>query len=105
MCCVYPWPVVLGALVSRLVVDHAPYEGTHEQDLGELGARVQRVGPEIGVYLVEGCEFGRGEGGAVEVGGLEDKAGVWRRLEIREEGEGEKHLGKMIDLEVGVCVQ
>ena len=41
----------------------------------------------------------------MEVGGLEDKAGIWRRLEAGEKGEGEKHLGKMVDLEVGVCVQ
>ena len=41
----------------------------------------------------------------MEVGGLEDKAGIWRRLEVGEKGEGEKHLGKMIDLEVGVCAQ
>ena len=93
MCCVDPWPVVLCALEAGLVVEHAPYEGPHEEDLGELGARVLRVGPEVGVDLVEGCEFGGREGGSVEVGGLEDETGVWRRLEIREEREGEKHLG------------
>ena len=83
---------MLWALKSRLIVDHAPYESTHEQDLRELGARVQRVGSEIGVYFFEGGEFGGGEGGTMEVGGLEDKARIWRRLEIGEEGEGEEHL-------------
>ena len=100
-----PRPVVLWALEAGLVVEHAPDEGAHEEDLGELRARVERVGAEVGVYLVEGCELGGGEGGAVEVGGLEDEAGVWRRLKVGEEGEGEKHLGQVIDLEVGVCVQ
>ena len=103
MRCVDPWPIILWALEPRLVVDHAPYEGTHKQDLRELGARVQRVGSEIRVYFFETGEFGGGKGGAVEVGGLEDKAGVRRRLEVREEGEGEEHLGKMVDLEVGIC--
>lgn len=100
--CVYPRPVVLGTLESGLVVEHAPHESADEEDLGEFGARVERVGSEVGVDLVEGCEFGGGEGGAVEVGGLEDEAGVWRRLEVGEEGEGEEHLGKVVDLEVGV---
>lgn len=102
MCCIYPRPVILGALEAGLVVDHAPYKGTHEQDLSELGARVQRVGSEIGVDFVEGCEFDGGEGRSVEVGGLEDEAGVGRRLEIGKHGQGEEHLGKVIDLEVGV---
>ena len=89
MRCVDPRPVILWALEPRLVVDHAPYEGTHKQDLCKLGARVQRVGSEVGVNFFEGGEFGGGKGRAVEVGGLEDKAGVWRRLEVGEEGEGE----------------
>ena len=44
-----------------------------------------------------------GRGGAVEFGGLEDETGVWGRLEVGEEGEGEEHLGEVVDLEVGVC--
>lgn len=88
-----PRPVVLGALEAGLVVEHASDEGAHEEDLGELGARVRRVGPEVGVDLVEGGELGGGEGRAVEFGGLDDEAGVGGRLEVGEEGEGEKHLG------------
>lgn len=102
MCCVDPWPVIFWALEARFVVDHAAYEGTHEENLGELAARVQRVGSEIGVDLIEGCEFCGGEGGAVKIGGLEDKAGVRRRLETGKEGESEKHLRKVVDLKVGV---
>ena len=41
----------------------------------------------------------------MKVGGLEDKAGIWRRLKIGKESESEKHLRKVIDLEVGVCVR
>lgn len=104
MCCVDPWPVIFWALEARFVVDHAAYEGTHEENLGELAARVQRVGSEIGVDLIEGCEFCGGEGGAVKIGGLEDKAGVRRRLETGKEGESEKHLRKVVDLKVGVWI-
>lgn len=88
-----PRPVVFGALEAGLVVERAPDEGAHEEDLGELGARVRRVGPEVGIDLVEGGELGGGEGRAVEFGGLDDEAGVGRRLEVGEEGEGEEHLG------------
>lgn len=99
-----PRPGVLWALEAGLVAEGAPDEGAREEDLGELGARVERVGAEVGVYLVEGGELGGGERGAVQVGGLEDEAGVGRRLEVGEEGEGEEHLGQVVHLEVGVCV-
>lgn len=41
-----------------------------------LDARVQRVGSEVGVAFVEGGELDGGEGSAVEIGALEDEAGV-----------------------------
>ena len=72
---------------------HAAHKGAREQDLSELGARVQRVGAEVGVYFFEGGEVGGGEGCAVQVGGLEDEARVGGRLQVGEEGEGEEHLG------------
>ncbi len=103
MCGVDPRAVVLWALEAGLVVGHAPDEGAREEDLRELGARVEGVGAEVGVDFVEGGEGGGGEGGAVEFGGLEDETGVWGRLEVGEEGEGEEHLGEVVDLEVGVC--
>lgn len=105
MCCVDPRPVILLALEAGFVVGHASNKGTHEENLGELGTRVQRVGSEIGIDLVEGRKLGGGKRRTVEIGGLEDKAGVGRRLEIGKEGESEKHLGKVVDLEVGVCIQ
>ena len=100
-----PGPVVLRALEAGLVVEHAAHEGAHEEDLRELGARVERVGAEVSVDFFGGGELGGGEGGAVELGGLEDEAGVGGRLEVGEEGEGEEYLGKVVDLEMGVCVR
>lgn len=50
--------------------------------------------------------MGAGEGGAVEVGGLEDEAGGGGGEESGEEGEEEEELGEVVYLEVGVwsCV-
>ena len=39
-----PGAVVFGTLEAGLVVHHAAHEGAGEEDLGELGARVERVG-------------------------------------------------------------
>lgn len=87
-----PRPVVLWALEPGLVGEGAPDAGAREEDLGELGARVERVGPEVRVDLGGGREGGGGERGAVELRGLQDQARVWRRLQVGEEGEGEEHL-------------
>ena len=93
VCGVDPRSAVLGALKPGLVVVHAAHKGAREQDLSELGARVQRVGPEVGVDFFESGEIGRGERCAVQVGGLEDEARVGGRLQVGEKGEGEEHLG------------
>lgn len=102
MRCVDPRAIVLGALKAWLVVVHASYKSTYEEDLGKLGAGIERVRANVCIDLFEGGEFGVGERGAVEVGGLENEAGVGRGLEIGEEGDGEEHLGEMIDLEMRV---
>lgn len=36
----------------------------------------------------------------MEVGGLEDEAGVGGSLKVGEKGEGEEHLGEVVDLEM-----
>ena len=97
-----PGPVKLWALEPGLVIVRAADEGAREEDLRELGARVEGVWADVGVDFVQGGEFYRGERGAVQVGGLQDEAGVGGRLEVREEGEGQEHLGEVVDLEVGV---
>lgn len=97
-----PGPVELGALEAGFVVAHAADEGAREEDLRELGARVEGVWAHVRVDFVEGGELDGGERGAVQVGGLQDQARVGGRLEVREEGEGEEHLGEVVHLEVGV---
>ena len=67
-----PGPVELGALEPGLVVAHAADEGAREEDLRELGARVEGVWAHVRVDFVEGGEFDGGERGAVQVGGLQD---------------------------------
>lgn len=97
-----PGPVELGALEPGFVVAHAADEGAREEDLRELGARVEGVWAHVRVDFVEGGESDGRERGAVQVGGLQDQARVGGRLEVREEGEGEEHLGEVVHLEVGV---
>ena len=97
-----PRPTVFGALEARLVIHHATHDGSREEDLCELSAGIEGIGANVGIYFVDRGEVGGGEGGAVEVRGLEDKAGVGRCLEGWKEGEGEKHLGEVVDLEVRV---
>ena len=97
-----PRPTVLGTLEAWLVVRHTAHDGTREENLGKLGACVERVGADIGIYLVDRGEMCGGEGGAVEVGRLEDEAGVGRCLEVWEQSECQEHLGEVVDLEVGV---
>lgn len=46
--------------------------------------------------------MGGGERGTVEVGGLENEAGVRGALEDGEEGQKEEELRKVVHLEVGV---
>lgn len=78
--------LVFGALKAGLVVLHAANDCAGEEDLGKFGACIEGVWADVGVDLVEGGEFRGGEGSAVEVGGLENKAGVGRCLEVWEEG-------------------
>ena len=84
-------------------IGEAADEGAGEEDLGEFGAGVEGVGAEVGVDFGNAAREGYGgEGGAVQVGGLEDEAGVGGFLEGGQEGEGEEHLREVIYLEVGV---
>ncbi len=83
---------------------HSPHQRPSEQDLREFGAGVETVGAEVGIDLVDGGEGCRGEGGAVEVGGHEDEAGIGRGLEVGEKGEGEEKLREVIYLEMRVEV-
>ena len=70
----------------------------------EFSAGVETVRAEVGVYFVDGGESCGREGGAVEVRGHEDKAGVGCGLEVREESKGQEELREVVNLEVGVEV-
>ena len=76
MCSINPRPLVLWTSKARLIILRPSYHGAHEEDLGELGAGVERIWAEVGIYFVDGGKLGGGEGSAVELGGLEDEAGV-----------------------------
>ena len=75
MRCIDPRPVVLGRFGNRARCPPCVARGRARRGSA-------RAGSEVGVDFVEGSELGGGEGSAVEVGCLEDEAGVGRRLEI-----------------------
>ncbi len=66
----------------------AAHEGADEEDLSQFGAVVEVGRADVGVYFGERGEGYGGGGGAVQVGGLPDQAGVGGCEEVGEEGEG-----------------
>lgn len=62
MRCIDPRTVIFRALEAWLVVQDAADQGAHEEDLRKLGPGVEGLGADVGVYFVEGGEFGGGEG-------------------------------------------